>query len=282
MMTLNASSAQCCTTHESKTEGCSSHCQQVIIGDHQLHLQHLQPEQLRAGEPLTLVFLHEGLGSIEMWKQFPAQLCRATGCEGIVYDRYGYGFSTPVTLPRPLDYLEQEGLQRVPALLEALDLNNVVLIGHSDGGTIALLAATVATSRIKAVITEAAHVFVEDVTLSGIEEAVQAYATTALPEKLARYHGEHTDHVFHAWCDTWLHPDFKAWNIESYLREIHCPLLVMQGVQDEYGSVLQVNSIAEKSSGAAQIAMIDHCGHVPHHQALDAVFERMQAFIDAL
>lgn len=281
-MTQHSQISLQCVSHPVTTEGCASHCQSLQVGEHQLHLQRLQPSQQRVVEPLTLVFLHEGLGSVEMWKQFPAQLCVATGCNGIVYDRYGYGFSTPVTLPRPLDYLEREGLQRVPALLETLDLTNVVLIGHSDGGTIALLAATVAASRVKAVITEAAHVFVEEMTLDGIRDAVQAYATTALPEKLARYHGEHTDNVFHAWCDTWLNPAFSTWNIEAHLSKIQCPLLVMQGIQDEYGSVQQVHSIADHSSGIAQIAMIEDCGHVPHHQAPKVVLNRMCEFIQAL
>lgn len=281
-MTLHTDLLINCSTHVVTTEGCRAQCQQVQVGEHQLHLQHLEPSELRGDNPLTLVFLHEGLGSIEMWKQFPAQLCVATGCKGIVYDRYGYGFSTPVTLPRPLDYLEIEGLQRVPALLDSLDLSNVVLIGHSDGGSIALLAATVAQGRVKAVITEAAHVFVEGMTLEGIEDAVQAYATTALPEKLARYHGEHTDNVFHAWCDTWLNPEFRAWNIEVHLSKIQCPLLVMQGVQDEYGSEQQVQSIAHNSGGIAQIAMIDNCGHVPHHQATETVFNAMRDFIRQL
>jgi pimeloyl-ACP methyl ester carboxylesterase len=230
----------------------------------------------------TLVFLHEGLGCIELWRDFPRAVCAATGCAGLVYDRKGYGGSDPYGGPWPLDYLLKESTVYLPGLLKKCDLEHAVLIGHSDGGTIGLLSAAGNTSRICGVITEAAHIFVETVTLAGIRNAIDAYETGDLKTRLARYHGENTENVFRRWADRWLSPDFFDWNIEAYLPKITCPLLVLQGENDEYGSAAQLQGIAAGVSGSVEAKLVPGCGHVPHVQARNVVLNEIIRFVDSL
>jgi len=240
------------------------------------------PAAARAKDKPVLVFLHEGLGCIELWRDFPETVCASTGCAGLVYDRKGYGGSDAYGGPWPQDYLTTESSTYLPGLLKACNINNAVLIGHSDGGTIALLAAAVHGQGICGIITEAAHIFVEDVTLAGIRRAVEAFETTSLQDKLARYHRENTQTVFSRWADRWLSAEFYDWNIEEYLPRITCPLLVLQGADDEYGTAGQVAGIAAQVSGPVQTRLIHACGHVPHFQARDAVLAEMTSFINTL
>jgi pimeloyl-ACP methyl ester carboxylesterase len=243
-----------------------------------LHAERIVPEQAAAYP--TLVFLHEGLGSIPQWKEFPAQLCAATGLSGLVYERWGFGRSEPLTEQRTTHYLHYEARESLPRVLEACAIDQPpILIGHSDGGTIALLFAAAYPDRTRAIITEAAHVFVEEVTLAGIRKAKRLYQSTDLPRHLARYHGENTDAMFRGWCDTWLRPDFRNWNMEAELPAIICPALIIQGEDDEYGTPAQVEAIAAGVSGPVQTWLIPHCGHIPHHQAREAVLQKMQTFI---
>lgn len=228
----------------------------------------------------TLVFLHEGLGCLEMWKEFPEQLCQATGLNGFVYERIGFGQSAPLGLvPRPLDYLEHEGSVVLPAVLQQAGIERPLLVGHSDGGSIALVYAATHPDKPVGAITEAAHVFVEDVTIKGIEEAGVLYRTTNLKQKLERYHFDNTEKAFMGWYKTWLTPAFKQWNMEAMLPDITCPLLVIQGVDDEYGTQHQVQSIVENSSGPATPLMVPNCAHIPHFQSQDAVKKAMSDFI---
>ena len=228
----------------------------------------------------TLVFLHEGLGSIDQWKDFPAQLCLACGLPGLVYERWGFGNSEPLTGPRRLDYLHYEALDSLPAVLECCGITEPpILIGHSDGGTIALLFAAAFPDRPRAIITEASHVLVEAITLAGIRIARQLYETTDWPQQLARYHGPNTDAVFRGWCDTWLRPEFRDWNIVAELKRITCPALIIQGEDDEYGTPAQVEAIAANVSGPVETRLLPHCAHVPHHQARERVLAEMQRFI---
>jgi pimeloyl-ACP methyl ester carboxylesterase len=234
-----------------------------------------------AGEP-TLVFLHEGLGCIDTWRNFPRQLCEATGLGALIYDRYGFGGSDPLLEPRSAGYLEQEAHQSLPELLEACGITTPLLIGHSDGGTIALLYAARFPERPRGVITEAAHVFVEEVTLSGIRQAEAAYQAGGLRDKLMRHHGQRTDAMFHGWSDIWLAPEFRDWSVESELARIRCPVLAIQGEDDEYGSAAQVQAIASRVSGPAAVALIPGCGHIPHHQARERVLREMTEFIGTI
>ena len=226
-----------------------------------------------------LVFLHEGLGSIELWKDFPDRLCRLTGCAGLVYDRRGYGGSERLTGPWTDHYLLQEAAVFLPGLLSALAVECAVLIGHSDGGTIALIAAAQQCKPVVGVITEAAHIFVEDLTLAGVRRAVYAFETGALRSKLNRYHRDNTEAVFRRWASKWLSPGFRAWNIRALLPQISCPLLVIQGEADEYGTVAQVEGIIRLASGPVTAHLIPGCGHVPHFQAQDQVLFAMQRFV---
>jgi pimeloyl-ACP methyl ester carboxylesterase len=250
----------------------------VHAADCRLRVKQINPPGVSGHAP-WLIFLHEGLGCIELWKDFPETLCEAVQCPGLVYDRKGYGGATLFKGPWPFDYLITESTVYLPALLKACGVDQAVLIGHSDGGSIALISAASCGKNIRGVITEAAHIFVEDVTLDGIREAVNIYETTDLKDKLARYHGNNTETVFRRWADTWLDPGFKTWNIEAFLPQITCPVLVIQGEDDEYGTSAQINGIARQVSGPVETALIPACRHVPHLQARDAVLERMIRFI---
>ena len=232
-----------------------------------------------AGKP-TLVFLHEALGHIRMWKNFPEQLAEKLGCNVFVNERLGYGESSPITLPRADDYLVPEGERRLEETLDAAGIDKVVLIGHSDGGTVALIGAATLGERVVAMITEAAHIYADHLTLKGIREAVELYQTTNLPERLARYHGDRTDHLFRAWSETWLREschqnmDFRSW-----LKDIRCPSLIIQGKDDQYGVPEQVTDICDGIGSNAEPRFVDNCGHVPHLEASEAVLEVMAEFL---
>ncbi len=215
-------------------------------------------------EALTLVFLHEGLGCIELWRDFPERIARATGCGVLVYSRSGYGASDPVDLPRPLRYMHDEGLRVLPAVLDAAGVRRAVLVGHSDGGSIALIhAGGVADPRVKGLVLMAPHVFVEALTVESIAKSKVLYTEQGLRERLARYHGDNVDNTFWGWNRAWLAPEFLDWNIESYLKNIHLPVLLMQGLGDEYGTDQQVQRIEAQLSGPVKCIRFAQCGHTP-------------------
>ena len=250
---------------------------QLTALGHRLQARRLTPE--KAGQGPVMVFLHEGLGSIPQWRDFPAQLCQTTGLRGLLYERWGFGGSDPLEGSRTPAYLHQEAQQSLPQVLEQCGIHRPILVGHSDGGTIALLYAAAYPQRVTAIVTEAAHVFVEELTLAGIREAVQAYEATALADKLARYHGSNTDSMFRGWSDTWLSPAFRDWNIVAQLPRIVCPSLILQGEDDQYGTPAQVAAIVEAIGQPARGVLIPGCAHVPHHQARERVLEEMVDFI---
>nr|WP_229499119.1 alpha/beta hydrolase [Pseudoduganella ginsengisoli] len=229
----------------------------------------------------VLVFLHEGLGCTAMWKAFPQQLCAMTGCPGLVYDRLGYGLSDPLVKPRSVLYLHETTLVELPAVLDPLLQGRpYIVIGHSDGGSIALLHGATQPAGLLGIITEAAHVFVEDVTLDGIRTALQAWDAGKL-RGLERYHGDKTSTIFHAWADTWLTPSFAQWNIEGVLASIACPVLALQGEGDQYGTAAQLESIAARAPRALP-HMLPDCGHTPHLENPEATLAAMSAFIARL
>lgn len=247
------------------------------LGDMRLEYRWIAP--LRAGRP-TLVFLHEGLGSVGIWRDFPDRVAATTGCGTFVYSRAGYGASSPVSLPRPLRYMHDEGLEVLPRLLEKLELDDVVLIGHSDGASIALIhAGSGKASRVRAVICEAPHVFNEQVCVASIREAKIAYETTDLRAKLQRLHGNNVDVAFWGWNGAWLDPDFWHWNLEEYLPGITLPLLVIQGEDDEYGTARQYEAIRAQVSGPCEVSVLPDCKHSPHKDQPDAVLDLMTRFI---
>ena len=229
-----------------------------------------------AGRP-TLLLLHEGLGCVAMWRHFPEQLAAATGCRVIVWSRAGYGGSQPWPAPRQPDYMHREAQQALPELLAALNIERPLLIGHSDGGSIALIFAGSFPGVALGVAVLAPHEFVEEVTLAGIRAARAAWQTTELPKKLARYHHERTQQVFADWNDTWLAPAFRDWNIEEYLPRITCPVLAIQGEDDEYATMRQLEVIAERVPGT-QLLKLPACGHTPQRDQEAAVLAALTTF----
>lgn len=235
------------------------------------------PKDPRPDGPV-MVFLHEALGCNDMWKRWPRQLAEASRLPFVTYDRFGHGRSDPLPGVRGRDYLDIEAYEVLPRVLDALGISDPILFGHSDGGSIALLHAS--RFPVRAVITEAAHVFVEEVTRAGIRAALEAWRTTDLPDRLARYHGDKTEALFFAWADTWLSEPFASWNIEHCLPRIASPVLAIQGADDEYGTRRQVDAIVGGVSGRARPLVLPGCRHVPHLQAADRLMPLVAAFVD--
>jgi pimeloyl-ACP methyl ester carboxylesterase len=231
----------------------------------------------------TLIFLHEGLGCVDMWRDFPAKLADITGCGSLVYSRLGYGRSEPCDLPRPVRYMHDEGLEVLPELIKTAGIRECILIGHSDGGSIALIyAGGTPAVTLRGMITEAAHVFCENINIQSISKAKEFYLKGNLSEKLRKYHGTNTDCAFWGWNGAWLHPDFLFWNLEEYLPEINVPILIIQGENDNYGTIAQVETIDKKTGGCSEILMLDKCGHSPHKDREKAVLEVMKRFVQKI
>jgi pimeloyl-ACP methyl ester carboxylesterase len=246
----------------------------VVVRGHKLEVQRV------AGSARTLVFLHEGLGSVAMWRDFPLRAARATGCAAVVYSRYGYGQSDVLQAPHGVDYMHREALEVLPELLAKLEVAEPVLVGHSDGGSIALIHAGTHAS-VAGLVVMAPHVFVEDLSVKSIAEAKTDFETTDLPEKLGRYHADAAK-TFRGWNDIWLHPDFRAWNIEDSLPRIRCPVLAIQGFDDEYGTMAQLEAIARLTGGPVELLRLANCRHSPHRDQPEVVIEAMSRFVDRL
>jgi len=226
----------------------------------------------------TLVFLHEGLGSLAMWKDFPERVAAATGCPALVYSRLGYGRSSPAALPRTPDYMHVEAQSVLPALLDRLRIVDPLLIGHSDGASIALLHAGSGTRPVRAVVALAPHVFVEDVSIASIDEARRQYDSTDLRDRLGRYHAD-PDAAFRGWTDIWLSAGFRRWNIEACLPGVRCPLLLIQGLDDEYGSAAQLDAIERHATGKVARLELAACRHSPHRDQPDATLAAIADFV---
>jgi pimeloyl-ACP methyl ester carboxylesterase len=248
----------------------------IAIAGHRLEYQ--QIPGTRAGAP-ALVFLHEGLGSLALWKDFPAELAAATGAPALIYSRYGYGNSDPITAPRGVDYMHAEALVVLPVLLDALGIGNPILIGHSDGASISLIHAGSGIRAVRALILEAPHVFVEDLTVRSIEAARDIYRQSDLPRRLARYHAD-PDNAFWGWNDIWLAPAFRSWNIENFLPRVGCPVLAIQGADDEYGTLAQLDAIERQVAGPIERLVLADCRHSPHRDQPAATLAAMRRFIE--
>lgn len=241
----------------------------------------LRYRRLPGGVP-AVVFLHEGLGSIPQWRDFPAMLCAATGLGGVVYERRGHGGSDPADLPRPDDFLAIEAERVLPALLAHWGIDRPVLFGHSDGGSIALLFAAAFPARPLACVAAAAHVFLEPATEAALAAAADAFAATDLRARLERHHGANTDAMFRGWNETWRRLAPRGWSMVDRLKHIECPVLAVQGLDDEHGTPAQVAAIAGGVSGPAESFLIPGCGHLPHIQARDALVARTADFLRPL
>ncbi len=254
----------------------------VRVSGHRLRVKWIRLKQAPPPGRPTLLFLHEGLGCIELWRDFPQALALATGCDALIYERLGHGWSDPLaSAGRDFDYLYVEAWQFLPGLLAVCEVDRCVLIGHSDGGTIGLLYASRHPDQVAGMVTEAAHTFVDEVTVRGVRQAVRAYRHGDLKPRLARYHGQNLEPLFWRWADTWLDPEYADWSIEAYLGGVRCPVLAIQGQDDEYGSLGQVESIVGGVGGYSQALVLADCGHVPHHQARPAALEGMAGFVTA-
>lgn len=247
-------------------------------------IEHQWIHRERAAQPL-IVFLHEGLGSVSMWKDFPQQLCDALGCRGLVYSRPGHGRSTPRAAGENwgMDFMHQQARQVLPALLSTLGIDasrdKPWLLGHSDGGSISLLYAASFPERIAGAVVLAPHILVESVSISSIEKTRTAYLENGLRLRLARHHDD-PDSAFWGWNRMWLHPDFRRWSIEQDISAIRCPLLAVQGLNDEYGTLSQIRGIAHRAAQTELLELPD-CGHSSHRDQPKRLIGHIRTFIMA-
>jgi pimeloyl-ACP methyl ester carboxylesterase len=226
------------------------------------------------------VLLHEGLGSVAYWKDFPLQLAETTGAGVFLYSRYGHGGSEALKSPRSVSYMHHEAQVVLPEILRKAGIDRPLLLGHSDGASIAIIYAGTFADSSAGLILEAPHVFIEDITVSSIAQTGVQYQQTDLPRRLARYHAN-ADSLFWAWNNIWVDPDFRTWNIESFLHLIRCPVLVLQGAQDEYGTVKQIEAIQRKIPCASAV-ILDNCKHAPHRDRPEATLSAISQFIQSL
>jgi pimeloyl-ACP methyl ester carboxylesterase len=231
-------------------------------------------------ETPTIVFLHEGLGCVEMWRDFPEQVVEKTGFGGLIYSRAGYGKSDPISLPRPVTFMHHEALEVLPAIIDSFEISEPILFGHSDGGSIALIyAGSEPVKPIKALVLEAPHVFVETLSIASIEKARNEFEKGSLKSGLQRYHGNNLECAFRGWNDVWLNPEFRSWNIESFLPNISSPVLLIQGENDQYGTRRQLESISASCRGPVQTELLADCGHSLHRDQPQLVVEIVSSFL---
>ncbi len=252
---------------------CNSFFMEAIVNDITLHYERIGP---RSSDGPVLLFLHEALGSIAQWKDFPSELCERLQLPGIVYERQGHGASTPLDQKRDAQYLHNYALNELPAFFNTIQEERlIVLVGHSDGGTIALLFASAHPERIAGIVTMAAHVINEPETIAGIAPAVAAYHAGKL-DGLKKYHGDKTESLFYAWADIWRSEAFTHWDITREISNSSAAGLFIQGADDQYGTEKQLDLISQNYSGEHEIALLDNCGHHPHLEAKEAVIAHIE------
>jgi pimeloyl-ACP methyl ester carboxylesterase len=225
----------------------------------------------------VLVFLHEGLGSIRQWRDFPAQVAEATGCRALLYDRYGYGDSDVLGEKRTVHFMHDEALRSLPEFLSQLKVENPILIGHSDGASIALIYAG-AGFKVKGVVAMAPHVFIEPICLDSIAKIEKSFVRSGLADRLGKYHRD-AKKTFYGWADVWLDPGFVSWDIrEDYLPGIACPVLAIQGENDEYGTLAQLDEIARRVKRSELLKLPD-CGHSPFRDQPERTLDAVSSFV---
>jgi pimeloyl-ACP methyl ester carboxylesterase len=236
----------------------------LAIGEQRIEYRMVGPRPHAAP---TIVMLHEGLGSVGLWGDFPDMLAQATGAGVFVYSRAGYGQSSPVTLPRPLSYMHDEARETLPRLLDAIGFCRGILLGHSDGASIATIyAGSHQDHRVVGLVLIAPHFFVEDAGVRSIAQAREAYAMSDLKQKLSRWHAN-VDNAFLGWNDAWLDPRFRAWDITEELAYIRVPILIVQGEQDQYGTVRQIEAAQEECYCPVEVALLPDAKHTPQREA---------------
>lgn len=255
--------------------------QWVEAAGQRLECVRLAASHARAAAP-SIVFLHEGLGSVSMWRDFPQRVADATGCEAVVYSRQGYGRSDPPTAPLPVRYMHDEALIVLPALLERLRIERPILLGHSDGASIAAIyAGSVADHRVRGLVLMAPHFFTEPSGLATIAAAKEAYEQGDLRARLERYHA-HVDCAFRGWNDAWLDPGFGAWDITEPLAYIRVPVLAIQGEADQYGTRAQIGALEDELYCPLEVAMLADCRHAPHLDQPERTFAIVTDFVRRL
>lgn len=257
------------------------------IGDAALNVGGTSLECSWIGPPpdtaATIVLLHEGLGSVDLWRDFPERLAAATGCGVFVYSRAGYGRSDTTPLPRPLTYMHDEAQDVLPGLLDAIGFRRGLLLGHSDGASIATIyAGSVQDHRVRGLVLLAPHFFVEDISIEAIEQARHDYTNGDLRSRLAKYHGDKVDCAFLGWNDAWLDPVFRDWDITESIAHIRVPILILQGSDDPYGSTVQVTVAKDEAYCPVDGVVMDACGHAPHLDQPDRSIQAVTAFVDRL
>ena len=230
----------------------------------------------------TLIFLHDSLGSTQLWRDFPKEVAEKTNCNLFIYDRKGYGKSSPFTINhRELNYMHDEA-DFLNDLVQHFNFKDIILFGHSDGGSITLLYAAKYHQNLKGIVVVGSHIIVEEISLQGIRDAKIAYAETNLKERLTKYHGDKTQKVFEMWTETWLRPDFIDFDIREELKNIECPTLVIQGIDDEYGSIEQVNGIINNVKGRKESYLVPDAKHTPYKENRTPTLAKTVEFIDSL
>jgi len=229
------------------------------------------------GRGPAIVLLHEGLGSVSLWRDFPQRVAEATGHDVVAYSRQGYGRSSPLAAPRSVRFMHDEALVVLPEVLDALEIRRPILLGHSDGGSIAIIHAGGSGRDVSGLILMAPHVMVEDISIASIAAARVAYAQGDFRARLGRHHDD-VDGAFRGWNDVWLSPEFRGWSIEEYLRRIECPVLAIQGENDEYGTMEQVDRIG-RAIPHARILKLARCGHSAHRDSAEEVLEAIRGFV---
>jgi pimeloyl-ACP methyl ester carboxylesterase len=252
-----------------------SDTEMLDLGEQQLEYRFVGP---RPGEAPTLVLLHEGLGCVGLWADFPARLAAATGLGVFIYSRAGYGASSTIALPRPLDYMQREATQTLPSILQAIRFQRGLLIGHSDGASIATIyAGSIQDHRINGLVLIAPHFFVEDMGLAAIAQAKVAYETGDLRPRLARWHKD-VDAAFRGWNGAWLDPGFRRWDITDALAYIRVPIAILQGVDDQYGTQQQIAVAQEECYCPVEVTLFEGVQHSPQREAPDRALQVIVEF----
>lgn len=255
-----------------------THEQYIDIESQQIYLKRFQPALSNPNKP-PIILLHESLGSVTLWKDFPRLLAQATGHEVIAYDRLGFGQSSAITTQLNADFVWQEANGSFRALIQACDLDQFMVLGHSVGGGMALGVAAAYPQQCRGVISIAAQSSVEMVTLAGIQAAKINFQQPELYRRLAKYHADKTQWVLDAWTETWLSADFSKWNLDEILSQVYCPVQVIHGAQDEYATLAQPKRIAAQVSGDSMLCILEDCGHFPHQEKTADVVDLISTFI---